>query len=516
MNPTFDLVYQPWIPCVDQGGQCVDLGLLDTLLYAHELREIADGSPLVSAALYRLTLAVLHRMFGPRNQREWADLWQYGQWPVEDLKAYFARWQDRFDLFHPQRPFYQALDNRVGPRPVFNLVHSIENNPTLFSHITKDTGVALTPAEAARALIAAQAYHSSGTRDPSQRLMFSDSPCTRGVVFIAQGTSLFQTLALNLIRYPSQDVWYTDEEDEDLPVWEMDDPFVKRTIPFGYLDYLTWQSLRVRLIPDQLEGQLVVREIIDLPGLRFDSNEGSLRDPMMLFQVVGKKEWLRSLQFSEGRALWRDMNTLFALYSDGIYPPYSFRWISELIQSGYLDAHRQYRFMALGMAGHQAKVFFYRHEHFPVQPEYLSNPDLVAALDIALGLAEEVAKKLRGAVLKLSELIIAPSANLEGGHKPDQSDTRNLADHLDISDRYWGSLEPFFWEFVETLPRQPEAAQSRWNAALRTAAWDAFSAAEELSGTAPNAMKAAVQARGQLGGGLRKVLPQEGGNDSGE
>lgn len=506
MNPTFDLVYQPWIPCVDSEGQVVELGLLDTLVHAHQLREIADPSPLVCAALYRLNLAILHRIFGPKNRQTWAELWQLGQWPASHLEAYFSRWQDRFDLFHPVRPFFQADEDRVGSRSIFNLVHSIENNPTLFSHITQEEGITLSPAEAARTLVAAQAFHSSGTRDPSQRLMFSDSPCTRGIVFLAQGASLFETLALNLIRYPNEEVWFVDEEDEDLPVWEMDDPFLERSIPFGYLDYLTWQSLRIRLLPEEIDGQVIVRKIIDVPGLKFQSSETRHRDPMMLYQIVGKKEWLRSLQFLEGRALWRDMNTLFSLHTDSIYPPYSFNWIGELIHYGHLSDEHKYRYMALGMAGHQAKVFFYRQEYLPLRMEYLEDPSLVAQLDEALGLAEEVSVKLRGALFKLSELIISPLADQEGGHRPDKADTRNLANHLDVTNRYWGSLEPIFWEFVEMLPYQPEVARSYWQDALRVAAWESFEAAEELVGTDPKAIKAAVRARGQLGGGLKKVL----------
>ena len=508
MSFTFDLVYEPWIPCVDQEGTVIELGLLDTLRYAHQVREIADTSPLVTAALHRLHLAILHRVFGPKNWKAWAELWQLGYWPEDRLQSYFDQWHDRFDLFHPEHPFYQAAEKRVNPRPVFNLVHSVENNPTLFDHITTADGVALLPAEAARLLVAAQAFHTSGTRDPSQKLMFSNSPCTRGVVFIAQGDSLFHTLALNLFRYPDESVWYFDAEDEDRPAWELDEPPVKRSIPFGYLDYLTWQSLNIKLLPEEFQGQVVVREILDAPGLRFDSNEGRYLDPMMLYQEVGKedqKRW-RPLQFAEDRALWRDMNTLLTLNAQTVHPPYSLSWIGQLIRHGYLSDLLPYRYMALGMASREAKVFFYRHEHMPLRTEYLADPSLVAQLDTALGLAEEVSKKLRGSIFRLSELLISPTADQEGGHKPDPADTRNLADHLDVMHRYWGELEPLFWQFIDRLPAQLETAVDEWRESLRATAWRAFGAAEELAGTDPVSIKATVKARGQLGGGLKKVL----------
>ena len=83
---------------------------------------------------------------------------------------------------------------------------------------------------------------------------FTDSTCARGVIFFVQNESLFQTLALNLIRYP-------DRANDavmpcirlDAPAWEMDDPCKPdRSVPFGYLDYLTWQSRRVLLLPKTL------------------------------------------------------------------------------------------------------------------------------------------------------------------------------------------------------------------------------------------------------------------------
>ena len=70
MKYSFNLIDQPWIPCVLPHGRMEDLSLRDTLLNAHKITAIFDQSPLVTAALHRLLLAILHRNFGPASQGE--------------------------------------------------------------------------------------------------------------------------------------------------------------------------------------------------------------------------------------------------------------------------------------------------------------------------------------------------------------------------------------------------------------------------------------------------------------
>ena len=75
--PEFNLVDQPWIPCLQRdGGKPQELSLRDTLIGAHEIRELFDNSPLVTVSLHRLLLAILHRNFGPASFGEWKELWQ--------------------------------------------------------------------------------------------------------------------------------------------------------------------------------------------------------------------------------------------------------------------------------------------------------------------------------------------------------------------------------------------------------------------------------------------------------
>lgn len=68
------------------------------------------------------------------------------------------------------------------------------NAGTLFNHETETGMVALSPAEAAQALIAMQSFGLAGLCDPSQRLVYTDAPCARGVVLFLSGDTLFETL----------------------------------------------------------------------------------------------------------------------------------------------------------------------------------------------------------------------------------------------------------------------------------------------------------------------------------
>ena len=64
-EPTFNLLDEPWIPCLDTRGRVVEMGLRETLLQAHTLRSVAGDTPVISAAILRLLMAVIYRAMGP-------------------------------------------------------------------------------------------------------------------------------------------------------------------------------------------------------------------------------------------------------------------------------------------------------------------------------------------------------------------------------------------------------------------------------------------------------------------
>ncbi len=503
MTATFDLIHEPWIPCVEQDGHPVELGLREALTRAHELREVGGDSPLVTAALYRLLLAILHRVFGPAGYDAWADLWSAGRFDPDALDAYFTQWQERFDLFHPTRPFYQAADARVKPKSLTSLVHDVAsgNNATLFDHHTDASGLTLEPAQAARALIALQAFGLAGLSGLPQK--FTDAPCARGIVFLVQGDTLAETLLLNMIRYDANHP--LPRRPDDRPAWEMDDPFQdERMTPRGYLDYLTWQGRRILLLPEgDNEGALLIHSMTLAPGLRLA--EG-IADPMKPYRR-DEKRGLLPLRFNENRALWRDSATLFQLDSAESHTPRAFAWLAELMNEGLLSPNARST-LALGMANDQAKVEFYRTEHLPLPLAYLQDQQLLNTLrDDVLGVAENVARQLWGAARTMATFTLTPEADDESVHQPAPEDLSRVMAPWGIERRYWSRLEVPFRLALESLPLRHAETLLEWQQVLRRIAWDAFDAVARDVETDPRALKAAVRGREQLALGLSKALP---------
>ena len=502
MKQSFNLLESPWIPCIRLDGTAEELGLRDALLEAHQLRELHGESPLVTGALHRLLFAVLHRIFGPANAEEWHTVWQAGRWDEARLDAYLRRWADRFDLLHPQRPFYQARDERVRPKSVASLVYEVAsgNNPTLFDHHMDDEEFALTPAEAARMLIAAHAFGLAGLSGLREK--FTDGPCARGVFLLVQGETLFETLALNLLRYPSDEV--VPHTADDCPAWEMDDPLSpERSVPRGYLDYLTWQSRRILLMPGAAGDGVVVQQMTLAPGLRLSS---VVLDPMKHYWQ-DEKRGPRVLRFREDRALWRDSAALFQLRESGYRPPRAFDWLSDLVDRGYLDKSETRRYLALGMANYQARVHFYRTERMPLPLAYLRDDELVGNLQQALEMAESCSRHLWGATRSLARFVLSPESDTESGREPSRQELDALMQQWAVDRRYWSRLETPFRETMEALPERCEEALADWRGTVVRTVWGAFDQLADDLGHRPRALKAAVRGGGQLAAGLAKVFP---------
>ncbi len=514
MTYSFNLIDEPWIPCVHPDGRVEELGLRQTLLRAHELRGVQGDSPLETAALHRLLLAVLHSALrGPTTWDAWGDLWEAGRWPPEMVNGYLDQWRERFDLFHPQRPFYQAGDDRVRPKSIASLVLDMVsgNNAVLFDHHTEETGVTLTPAKAARTVVVAQTFGLAGLSGiPGQA--FTDTPWARGIIFLVESDDLFQVLMLNLMKYPDEKLNCMRSSKDDQPAWEQDDPYLPyRQIPLGYLDYLTWQNRRVLLVPEGDEKSPTISAMSVAPGLRLDT---SVFDPFKLYhkgQGKGSEEFWLITRFSEDRALWRNSDSLFGLKSEHGKPPQTFYALATLVSERLIPEQQKFRFMALGMANDQAKVEFFQESHLPLPLEYLEDENLVVKLSNAIQKAEQMHFALKIASQWLAALVLSPNSDGKKWQEIDRI-TREQAGSLmmywNIDRIYWQRLELPFLQLLEDLPHDPKAIDS-WNETLRQAAWQALEQAADAAGDDPAALKAAVRARGMLGYSLKELLPQE-------
>lgn len=511
MRATFNLIDDPFIP-VTRGDATRVVSIREVLIHADQYRSISASLPHVNAAVARLLLAILHRVFGPEDYDAWDDLWRKGSFASPELDAYLGKVRPSFDLFSSERPFFQQRHPKVEEKPVQALLQAIGGGDTftLFDHNLDDTAVALTPAEAALLLITAQSFSLAGLCHPQLKLVYTDASCSRAVVFFVEGKNLFETLMFNLVRYnrkePVQFAW---RGKDDPPAWEMDDPYHdNRTQPDGYLDYLTWQNRKITLIPEEQDGQVMVTRITTAPGLVLNAE---VRNTMYHYEKKpGKKaddESIRVLRFSEGHALWRDSYALLNLTDKAINPPRAVVWMGELMGEKILP-RQKVNIAAYGMCTEpgKQKVYFYRRDSFEFDDAILQEPALVGCLGDALKDAETLRKELWGILSQLAEQALAISANQEGGHKPGSKDIQNLVQHWDAEGLYWNGLEIAFYHFLNHLPDDPDRALRDWRLVLRSAAWSAYNQTVSGLGNTPRAMKAAALTGGRMGYMLNKVL----------
>lgn len=501
MTYTFNLIQMPWIPVIDLKGRRVELGLLDTLTRAHELAAVETASPLEIPAIYRLLLAILHRNFDTTNARAWGKLWHTGCWDRDILTNYLTAWAARFDLFDPQRPFYQDHDNRVEPQSVARLYPGMAA-AGFFNHAVQKDNLRLTPAEAVRQLLVSQTFGLPGICHPQKKLFYNSAPWLVGMVFFLEGDNLFQTLALNLLRYdensPRSEL---AKSDEDRPNWEKFNPFQpEREQPTGYLDYLTWPNRRIWLIPEETEAGVRVAKMTSSPGLKLS---GSLFDPMKHYRRDEKKGHKLHV-LNESRALWRDSSTLLRTRTEDILPA-AVSWVAGLSERYALDCQAHHRLAGYGLVSENAKVDLARAERIPVPLAYLKREELIAQLETAVKNAEEIRSSLYGALYQLASLILSPTANQKNGRKPLSEDIKNQLKHWNVEKDYWTALEVPFYALIRALPQDSgEAALGRWNLTAVTAGWQALEQAERLAGDSPAALRAAVCSRMLFAGSLKK------------
>ena len=503
MNHSFNLLDQAWIPVITVDGGFLELSLRDMLAKAPILREIACDTPIQSTAILPVALAILHRVFDPQDFDAWKILREAGAFGMEKTDAYFDRWRERFDLFDARRPFMQMPEARVDAKSMIHLIHPMGNTGTLFSHVNDNSGVELSPAEAARYLLAARCFRLAGLGPyvEKRRLNFNDSAFAKGVIFWARGDTLFETLLLNLVQYPDERT--IPHTSRDAPAWEMDDPFERRESPYGYLDYLTWSNNRVQLIPEKTDEGVVVRQAVVVPAIKLGPH---VKSPQRRYVQKEKKDEISFsfLYFNADKALWRDYVSLLKRETGKVFPPAVVEWLSELKRYGYLEDDYPVQLMATGMLADQAKPVFYRQELMPLQLKLLRNEDHVQGIRLALEVAENVAAQLRHALNMLAERVLQRGA----AGKPDNNDRNSLTKQWAARERYWTALEPIFWRFVESLVVDSDAALHDWTVDLRSQALAALRHAASLAGDSPWALKGGINAERYLRRQLNELLDE--------
>ena len=180
------------------------------------------------------------------------------------ITTYLDDFADRFDLFHPVRPFMQVATLRTAKETVAELKKLISDVPDKHQFMTTRAGRALeriAPAEAALWLIHTHAFAPSGLLpgavgetnpvNPNGTCP-PIGPSWAGQIggVVLHGKNLAETILFNLTPTP--------DDPEDRPMWARDEAQTEQreleAQPLGPVDLLVWQSRRLRLVGNAASG----------------------------------------------------------------------------------------------------------------------------------------------------------------------------------------------------------------------------------------------------------------------
>ncbi|GGR11475.1 type I-E CRISPR-associated protein Cse1/CasA [Deinococcus ruber] len=507
---TFNLLSEPWIPVRPLGAPGVQLvGIREALEQAREFTGIEDTSPLQTAALYRLLLAVLHRaLMGPKDSRDVVTWWNDG-FPEGALKTYLQTHTPRFELFGEQ-PFLQVAD-----LPLEGFKQSWERlgaevgggNTTLLFNATRRIGhlpPALDPASAARRLLEHQTFALGGLTKKFTTSALG-APSATSAMILARGGTLHETLCLNLVPY-------TQGIQDDLPPWELPEPMTVQTIQGfypgkeklaqpvrGVAQGYAWQGRSVRL---EREDDGRVRFLAYAEGVPPNLTAG-WRDPMVALRTL-KDGTLYPMKLSPERLFWRDFEAVMPTHARETYinaqekarislgsPP--------LVLEHATDLYRRLGrggtpipLMVFGQINDQGKIEMWRSERYEL-PTAAQDDNVYQFIPEALDLAKDTRDALNHAVRGLASKLLSA-----GGRDAHKDDVSKLARSLGAEQLYWSSLEDPFRAFLNTLGGDADAALNSWDRALAKVAQAAWDVAKQSAGDDARAMRAKYESEGYL------------------
>lgn len=548
---TFSLIEQCWIPVRPLGGGAVkEVGLRELLLHADQFGRIDDPSPLVTVALYRLALAVLHRaLSGPYDPAQAAD-WYKNGFPAEKLEDYFRRHQDRFDLFHPELPFMQdwrlpsesadyhwslmtSEDGSYNSNFLYGLKNRVESVfPANAHQLVREKVLGhIQPSQAVRQLLQHLTFslggRTTGATDPQ-----SDSPAASAALVLAEGDHLQQTLSLNLLPYD------TDAIQKDIPPWEWERTELEsrakgKQVIAGFASRYTWLSRGVRLNPSE-SGEITW--LAYGGGINpVTEAKGQYLEPMAAYRS-GKDEALRPLRLEPSRLFWRDFTALLpsgdrepmTLWNArnilrAVKPPStnaSGTSRRERLKSANRDYQRAIQVSVYGISRKQQKINLYRQENFSLSEQFVEDTQTYTnVVNVALQDAEAGAVALRRALRLMCWLMVTTEADRQKeGTDPARLKAlseylANLPDHEDETaykgkevpkkvarlyrqlpgeDFYWSSLDPLFRALISGPV--DDQTLTNWNRELVHVARSSWNLALTALGDDEAALRADAQA----------------------
>lgn len=511
----FNLVEKPWIPVLTGKGLVEEVGLLDILTKAHNYKSIAHQSPLVCAALYRLLLAVLHRALkGPEHLDEAVEIFKLGSFPRDRISDYLYSFYPRFELFAEKGAFFQVnyckeLEEKKIPWMPLAAETATGNNPVFFTHTWDGEPRPLEASEAARLLVANQAFALGGGVSPFGLKNRTDAPAATGLIVLSQGDNLFQTLVYNLLDYPKT------IQNQDIPIWEEEpmtlDALKKAQIQpvKGHVQRFTWLSRLVYLFPEGLGNTPIVLYMAYASGRIISNSAGLDIDPMVPYRIDKKRGYL-PVRPQQERSLWRDYPALVPVEGGNFRCAQTARRGREIWERCDCRVPFKVSVFAQGRVPGKAKLEFWQTALFPVPDKILKVESFRDVIFEIEELATEVERVLRGKGVALAWelLFMEPIPPIGKRDKNKEKSAEALASTFPLSRVYWPVLERSFYELLERVARgnDEEELLDFWADALGSAAKQAWKTTTYFIGSTARALRAVSKLTPYFYGKLKRVL----------
>ncbi|MBD3226733.1 MAG: type I-E CRISPR-associated protein Cse1/CasA [Candidatus Lokiarchaeota archaeon] len=452
---SFNLLEDPWIPCMMKSNEYNTLSIKDCLFNANEVSEISSNNPLIVISVHRFLLAFLHKNYGPKNAREWSEIYSAGHWNGKKLDQYFEKWKHRFELFNePENRFYQIKPNTDRKTPITKLNYALSsgNNTALFDHNWDSDIHPMDVENVAQLLITFQNYAVGGGR--SKPFYYSDAPLISGIVTLLKGKDLFETLMLNFIRYDEEHPFIKSDDHPDIPFWERDDRSLCQDkdgrYPYGYLDYLTWQSRRIWLIPIKDEGKIKVKNVIMAQGEKVSSEWNE--DPQKIYKLDKKNE-RKQIKVLPDRKVWRDIEALIRLNdsTSNFISPKAINWIAR---NEIIPNTKRFNLEIYGVCHNKAKISSWHRSYIPLPLKFLDDQNLVADVKTFIDKCEKIEKILTKTVKLLGKEYLFPDN--PSISKNQWNKVWDFINNLQIRIKYWNFIEQYFYKFINEIPQEPD------------------------------------------------------------
>lgn len=515
MIRTFNLITEPWIPVVRDGGLS-EVSLKEILYSAHKISCISDSSPIVEFGIYRFLVALVMDIWEFHGISDLKKLIDTGLFSSDKIDEYFHKYGCGFDLFDAERPFLQTADiSDLSVKPISRLSPCIPSGTAAnhFHHFAEsDFGVS--PAAAARLLTTSAPFMTAGGSGMSPSINGAPPWYT-----LINGKTLFHTICLNCYAEPME------MTGDAPPAWRTPLPLRRddRCTGTSLLEALTWRPRQIRLIPSgsgvcSISGKqsaIIVRTMQYCAGASCGFH---WTDPSVPYRITEKGSTVMRLQ--DGRDIWRDIGP-FALLNDKAYEspntrirftrPLLIDQFQHIIQDQCFSADKSITLTMYGMrTDMKMKVFEWRKEMLTIPISLISRSASALFLQELIEEADKVEY-----ILKRTLKHLYPK-DAVGNPKG----LNTLID--DAIHQYWFDLRLEYDDIlhrlgassIEVQPEDRLTIQDEWRREIRRTARQAFDNSTEDLDTYGDSIQCLIEARLMLNKTLKNLFKMDKHTDT--